>query len=173
MAWPPPTLPTNRSNATPQTSTHPADHNALALAINDTVGYVQFLDSGLARKGVVVAQSGQSVAAGQVVTLSWSSFSETTFGTSSTLIVPANAGGIYVASLKVNGPVSPANSHGDVIIYLRGEAFAGYIPESKSQISVCAMLGMSPGDGCYVQVYNSTGSSQFFIAAMSLIRVSV
>jgi hypothetical protein len=35
MAWPPPTLPINRTNATPQLDTHAADHNALALAIND------------------------------------------------------------------------------------------------------------------------------------------
>lgn len=40
MAWPPPSLPTNRTNATPQQNTHPADHNAQALAINDTVGYL-------------------------------------------------------------------------------------------------------------------------------------
>lgn len=37
MAWPPPVFPTNRTNATPQQDTHPADHNAIALAINDTV----------------------------------------------------------------------------------------------------------------------------------------
>lgn len=37
MAWPPATLPTNRTNATPQLDTHAADHNAHALAINDLV----------------------------------------------------------------------------------------------------------------------------------------
>ena len=35
MAYPPPTLATNRTNATPQMDTHAADHNALALAVND------------------------------------------------------------------------------------------------------------------------------------------
>jgi hypothetical protein len=38
MAWPPPTLPTNRTNADAQQDTHPADHNAANLAINDTAG---------------------------------------------------------------------------------------------------------------------------------------
>lgn len=37
MAWPPPTLPTNRTNATPQLDTHAADHNAANQAINDIV----------------------------------------------------------------------------------------------------------------------------------------
>jgi hypothetical protein len=40
MAFPPPTLPTNRTNATPQIDTHPADHNAVNAAVNDTVGAV-------------------------------------------------------------------------------------------------------------------------------------
>ena len=37
MAWPPPVLPVNRTDATPQQATHPADHNAANLAINDIV----------------------------------------------------------------------------------------------------------------------------------------
>ena len=37
MAYPPPVLATNRTNATPQMDTHAADHNALALAVNDIV----------------------------------------------------------------------------------------------------------------------------------------
>jgi hypothetical protein len=41
MAWPPPVLPTNRTNATPQQDTHPADHNAVNLAVNDLVTHVQ------------------------------------------------------------------------------------------------------------------------------------
>lgn len=35
MPYPPPTLPINRTNATAQQDTHPADHNAANLAIND------------------------------------------------------------------------------------------------------------------------------------------
>lgn len=41
MAWPPPTLPTTRTDTTVMASTHPADHNAVNLAINDIVGYVK------------------------------------------------------------------------------------------------------------------------------------
>jgi len=47
MAWPPGTLPTNRTNATPQTNTHPADHNAVNGAVNDIVNRVLSIESGL------------------------------------------------------------------------------------------------------------------------------
>lgn len=47
MAWPPPTLPINRTNATPQIDTHAADHNALAQAINDTVAELGANPSGV------------------------------------------------------------------------------------------------------------------------------
>lgn len=38
MAFPPSPLPINRTNATPQSNTHPSDHNAIGAAVNDTVG---------------------------------------------------------------------------------------------------------------------------------------
>lgn len=41
MAWPPPTLPTTRTDTTVMAGTHPADHNAANLAINDIVGWVK------------------------------------------------------------------------------------------------------------------------------------
>jgi hypothetical protein len=45
MAWPPPVLPINRTNATPQLDTHAADHNAVNLAVNDLVARVQTIDA--------------------------------------------------------------------------------------------------------------------------------
>lgn len=45
MPWPPASLPANRTNATPQTNTHPNDHNAIAQAVNDTVAKVESLDA--------------------------------------------------------------------------------------------------------------------------------
>jgi len=48
MAWPPPVLPTNRQDLTPQTVTHPAEHNAENLAINDLVAKVTGIDTELA-----------------------------------------------------------------------------------------------------------------------------
>jgi hypothetical protein len=40
LAWPPPVLPTNRTDATAQLATHPADHNAVNQAMNDVVPVV-------------------------------------------------------------------------------------------------------------------------------------
>lgn len=40
MAWPPPTLATTRTNQDPQQDVHPADHNTLATALNDTVSRI-------------------------------------------------------------------------------------------------------------------------------------
>jgi hypothetical protein len=58
MAWPPPVLPINRTNATPQLDTHAADHNALALAVNDTVARVKQISSGAASGIVAVSTNG-------------------------------------------------------------------------------------------------------------------
>jgi len=52
MAWPPAVLATNRTNATPQTNTHPADHNAVNAAVNDTVAHVQAIDAGTVEVGL-------------------------------------------------------------------------------------------------------------------------
>ena len=41
MAWPPGVLAVNRTNATVQQDIHPADHNAVNAAVNDTVAQVQ------------------------------------------------------------------------------------------------------------------------------------
>ena len=41
MAWPPPTLTTNKTNATAQQDDHPAAHNEERLAINDLVARVK------------------------------------------------------------------------------------------------------------------------------------
>ena len=46
MAFPPPTLPVDRTDNTPQLNTHPADHNDANQAINDIVGRLKMVASG-------------------------------------------------------------------------------------------------------------------------------
>lgn len=59
MAFPPAVLPTNRTNATPQQDTHPADHNAVNAAVNDIVTYVGRISRGvLERVQMPVDQGG-------------------------------------------------------------------------------------------------------------------
>jgi hypothetical protein len=43
MAWPPPLMPINRTDATPQQVDHPADHNTIAQAFNDLVPIIAAL----------------------------------------------------------------------------------------------------------------------------------
>jgi hypothetical protein len=51
MAWPPPVLPINRTDATPQQTTHAADHNTLSTAVNDLVTVVKKLAPGFVGVG--------------------------------------------------------------------------------------------------------------------------
>jgi len=74
MAWPPASLPTNRTNATPQTNTHPADHNAVNAAVNDTVAHVQAIDNGTSRAGAAeLAYKIRSVDTPNDIELHWDS----------------------------------------------------------------------------------------------------
>ena len=60
MAWPPPVLPTNRTDAAPQgPGTHSNDHNAANLAINDLVAMVGQLNNMLVvgARGAVVTDA--------------------------------------------------------------------------------------------------------------------
>lgn len=41
MVWPPADLPTTRTDSTPQVTNHPADHNNVNLAMNDTTDEIQ------------------------------------------------------------------------------------------------------------------------------------
>ena len=43
MAWPPATIPTDKDNADPQQTDHPAHHNLLGAAVNDVVTRLQTL----------------------------------------------------------------------------------------------------------------------------------
>ena len=51
MAWPPPTLPTNRDNTTAQFDIHKDDHNAIGAAINDTTAEITANNAAFVRGG--------------------------------------------------------------------------------------------------------------------------
>lgn len=172
MAWPPATLPTNRTNATPQNNTHPADHNAISAAINDTVGKVQQIDALANRLGIIAVQSGQLVAGGAVVNLAWSAVSVPDMGAGPTFTVPANWAGVWTATLRVEGPVPAADTYGDIILTIQGEHYTNYIPAGKSEAAVSATVPLAVTDQVFASVYNPTVSSEFYIAALVLVRVS-
>lgn len=173
MAFPPGALPTNRSNTTPQQDTHPNDHNAISAAINDTVGAVLELQQGVQRVGTVANQTGQTVSAGAVVQLGWSSVSDPSFGAGPILTVPSgNKGGVYAASLRVVGPTMPANAFADVVLSFNGSNYAAFIPPGKSSISVCVVGSLDTGQQVFVQVYNPLVTTEFFTGTLTLVRVA-
>ena len=131
MAWPPPTLSTNRTNATPQHDSHAADHNAANLAINDLVAMVASLITSVGRYGFTAVQGGQSVAAGQTVNLAWTGVSDPAWGAGPVFTVPSGQGGVYVGVLEVTGPEPPVNAHADIVLCMSGVLYVDYIPESK------------------------------------------
>jgi hypothetical protein len=60
MAWPPTIPPANRTNATPQETNHPNDHNAISTALTDTVTKI----NGMLIGGASVVPYGSAVPAG-------------------------------------------------------------------------------------------------------------
>jgi hypothetical protein len=169
MAWPPPVLPINRTNATPQLDTHAADHNALALAVNDIVGRVTAADG---RKGTSAHQGGQSIAGGAVVSLSWEAVSDPSWGAGPTFTVPnvANTTGIYTLSLRVAGPTQPGPA--DVVIVIGGLEHSNYIPTNKASVAFCVSMQLTAGTQVFVRIYNPSASAQFYNADLHILRVA-
>jgi len=79
MAYPPAVLPTNRTNATAQADTHPADHNQVNAAVNDTVAELNRRPKGV----VFRSQADPGVA----------------FDTTSTAVLEVNAGSLPAGRL--------------------------------------------------------------------------
>lgn len=111
MVWPPPVLPTDRTNADPQQDTHPSDHNSLALAINDTVGEIRI---GVARGRLagtfLPADINVQAAAVQICT--------TPFTTTSTRWIKITAQ-FYFVQLQVPSPAASAYIIVDGVTYTR------------------------------------------------------
>lgn len=61
MAWPPPALPTTRANDTPQLDTHPADHNAVNLAVNDIVARLNVIPAKIRASAVTATTNASGV----------------------------------------------------------------------------------------------------------------
>jgi hypothetical protein len=69
MAWPPGVLPINRTDSTPQQTTHAADHNAANQAINDTVAQLVKVSAGIGTGGKVAGPGGNYAAGTDFITV--------------------------------------------------------------------------------------------------------
>ena len=116
MAWPPPTLPINRSDATPQQTTHPADHNAVNLAVNDLVAKVTALDAeiGVIGRNVTawlpdISFGGVRPASQSVATSFWVDLGRLRFGMHKVTFTATMGGG--AGGMVVNAGFWPAGAH--------------------------------------------------------------
>lgn len=175
MAWPPAPLPTTRTNLTPQLNTHPAEHNAQNLAINDTVARVQFLEESIQRYGVLCNQTGRLITAGQVDDMTWSQRSTNAWGTGNTLTVPAGQGGVYGITAKLSGPASPAGGVNGLFIYVDGVEYANFMPNGQTQVALGLVLPLEAGDAVFVRAYNGTSTplNSYFAATLAILRVGI
>lgn len=171
MAWPPAALPTNRTNATPQQDTHPSDHNAIALAINDTVGKLVAVDAAVRRYGFIAAQSGQTYNSGQVANIVFNTTSDATWGLGPQFTIPAGQAGVYAISLRVKCAAPAAGVFSDVQIVAGGDTYANAINPGKQDAAVSATLLFAVGDSFFCQFYNGAAQAASLIAKLTLLRV--
>lgn len=172
MAWPPPVLPINRINATPQQNNHPADHNAVNQAVNDTVAELtrvtnntQAALEALRRRGIQVSNasfsSGTPLPAGVTTTIRWDAPDPPDPdgylpNDSTNIFVPAGLGGLYLVSFDI--AVSPAPSAA-LIMSIRAASVASVGPPAQqANLSFTVSRLVSAGQAISAAIYNGGGA---------------
>lgn len=153
MAFPPATLPTNRTNATPQNNTHPADHNAISAAVNDTVGALSGLIAAVGpfNLGALGAPSIPGAATQAVV--SYSSLSNASWGTGNPFVAPSGTFGYFLFVLKVTGPVvAGAGERVRIMIDNPAGTWANYIPAAETGGTLVCGCSLAPGDQVWASI---------------------
>lgn len=164
MAFPPATLPTNRTNATPQQDTHPADHNAVNAAVNDITGALTPL---VGRRGVGLSQPSQSIPAGTQVALSWPTEMYDTHGFHATgasnIVIPAGLGGLYAITFNVGvGGSGTVNTNCDIVLAVAGQLYVVTLVAGKGGATNSVTIPISAGGGIEARVFNGQSTAQFF-----------
>lgn len=173
MAWPPAALPTNRTNATPQNTTHPADHNAIAAAINDAVGHVQDIDDALAAvTALAVIVGGQVVSAGSTGTFSFTTLTNPAFVGPANFTFPES--GFYILSLRVAGPAPPSGAFHDIVINAGGGGGVTYqtsIAPTKGSGVLTIANQFAAGDPFNCQFFNANATPETYTPALFVTRI--
>ena len=146
MAWPPPVLPVNRTNATVQTDNHIYDHNTANQAINDLVTQVQALQGRLSPTGRgAVGRNSNAV--------SVNTGTATDVGT----IASINCVGGDIFYVEVSGFATITGGNASHILHLGIEASGGGISQGAqtSLDSDQALLGGGSGQTLQIPMYVS------------------
>lgn len=175
MAWPPGVLPINRTNATTQQDTHPADHNAVNQAVNDIVPQVQALLANKPAFWVQANQPGQAIGAGADGTIAWATVNNPAWGVAgaTSLVVPAGGDGVYVVSAKLTSPPPPGPATTNLTVALAGVSFNGYQHATyETQCSVAVVGTLAAGQAVGVGVHSGHSSSQSYGVLITVARIA-
>ena len=183
MAWPPPALAINRSNATPSQDTHPQDHNAVNLAVNDIVGQlvngtIPDVDMLKTRMGVGVHREAQPFTTGQQANFSAyvEDYDPQGFytGAGDTIVVPAltYSTGIYSVSAGFKTNVATTGLV-DVYVTINGAiAVYGYIMAGKYYTTISRTMYVAAGYQISVGMYNGGTGSVSVSAYVDVVKVA-
>jgi hypothetical protein len=159
MAWPPPALPINRTNATTQQDTHPGDHNQVNQAMNDTVAHVQGIDNTLT--GVInethrLAAHNQAVALSSVHISGGGAYQDVLIG-SSTVAAVSGPTLLLVTVRCAYSCASDGAGNLGVSVRVNGTTFGGgtapHRAVEKASIAFTALWNLNPGVAGVVEVY--------------------
>jgi hypothetical protein len=164
MAWPPPVLPINRTNALPMQDTHPQDHNAVNLAVNDTVAFLQ------RRVGFIGALSGFSMPPSVDTFLSWT---QTVLDDPVGHLTAANTvtikdAGQYLVQVRWRwtGTVGSGIIPG---LWFSGSKYADAINGATSGMFM-ATIGLAAGNTISASLYSSNPSAITVSADLTVLR---
>lgn len=176
MAFPPAPLPTNRTNATPQNNTHPADHNAISAAINDTVFAVQTLQINTANQGLAALGTPSMPGSATDTIVTYTSLSTAAWGTGVPFNAPAGTIGYYMFTLNVTGPtVSGAGERVRLKISTPAGGFQNYIPAGETTACVVAGSVLNATNEVYaaIRTPNTQVGAQVYTVRFEISRVSI
>lgn len=170
MTWPPPALPTTRTNTTVMVNTHPAEHNAVNLAINDIV-------TRITRRGCRLSQSGQSIASGATVDLLWptESFDSDGFHVagSATMTIPVGLDGVYSITADIAAASPVAGGPAAANLQIAGSTrLWGLIPIGQTRTFCSGNIYLVAGQTVKVQIINGSNVALFYNGTMELWRVT-
>ena len=188
MAYPPPTLPTNRTNATPQQDVHAADHNAVNGAVNDIVaelgtnpsGFYSTLSAQFANHGAqMVRQADAGFGAGTYSIISNFPAPINDSGgyanaASGVMTIPANEGGWYAITMSYAWRAPTPTGYMSIVVNGNTDPLAGLrydfttIPGGASAHTI--ILPLSAGNTIDLRTYVA-GAATLAVAAFRLYRL--
>lgn len=156
MAWPPPTLPTNRIDTTVMAGTHPADHNAANLAINDIVARM-----GRGSFRVIGGGVGQAMSSGVPTVATWATEVSDTLNAinAGVFVCPATHAGRWLFEWSVRWP-GPSTGVRQVFLATTpaarlGQATVGQPAAGDMNLTGAVSVALTAGQNAQVTMFHN------------------